>query len=104
MDIRELAQIACGLADKAYPPLGGSGSGGRDAYNALLRFLIERSREELEQLSALYWLGTGDFDGYDEALAHARQEYDRHTADYLAGKQVLAEYLRAGLAKQGWLE
>lgn len=55
------------------------------------------------QLVALAWVGRGDYTGdeWDEALAAARHGHTKHTALYLLGMPLLADYLEEGLAAFG---
>jgi hypothetical protein len=54
-------------------------------------------------LLALTWLGRGDFelDEWDDGLARVGDVRRLHTADYLLGTPLLADYLEAGLALCG---
>ena len=56
--------------------------------------------EERIRLVALAWLGRGTFtlDEWKEALATARSEHSRRTAEYLLGLPLLGDYLEDGLA------
>jgi Protein of unknown function (DUF3775) len=50
-------------------------------------------------LVAMMWLGRGDFtpEDWDEALALAEENWTNHTADYLIGTPLLADYLSEAL-------
>ena len=50
-------------------------------------------------LVALMWVGRGDYalEEWDDALAHARDSWNKRTADYLIGTPMLADYLAEGL-------
>jgi hypothetical protein len=56
--------------------------------------------EERIRLVALAWLGRGTFelDEWREALATARSEHSRRTAEYLLTMPLLGDYLEDGLA------
>jgi hypothetical protein len=56
--------------------------------------------EERIRLVALAWLGRGTFalDEWKEALATARSEHSRRTAEYLLNLPLLGDYLEDGLA------
>lgn len=56
--------------------------------------------DEQCQLVALAWLGRGDYtaDDWDDAVATARDAHNEHTAAYLMGMPLLADYLEEGLA------
>jgi hypothetical protein len=56
--------------------------------------------EERIRLVALAWLGRGTFelDEWREALATARSEHSRRTAEYLLSMPLLGDYLEDGLA------
>ena len=50
-------------------------------------------------LVALTWLGRGDFsfEEWSDALQSAEESWNDHTADYLIGTSLLADYLAEGL-------
>ncbi|NIV17725.1 MAG: DUF3775 domain-containing protein [Woeseiaceae bacterium] len=50
-------------------------------------------------LVSLMWLGRGDYsvEDWDDALKYAEQTWTDHTADYLIGTSLLADYLQGGL-------
>lgn len=52
-------------------------------------------------LVALAWVGRGDYgpEGWGEARALAVQQHNAHTAEYLLGMPLLADYLEEGLAR-----
>ena len=58
------------------------------------------NEEERIRLVALAWLGRGTFElgEWKEALATARSEHSRRTAEYLLGMPLLGDYLEDGLA------
>ena len=57
--------------------------------------------DEQCQVVALTWLGRGDFGKEDwaEALETAGDRHTEHTAEYLLGMPLLADYLEEGLAQ-----
>jgi hypothetical protein len=57
--------------------------------------------DEQCQMVALVWLGRGDFgkEDWDEALKTAGDRHTEHTAEYLLGMPLLADYLEEGLAQ-----
>lgn len=59
--------------------------------------------DEKAQLVALAWLGRGtyDLDEWADALATARSEHKKRTAEYLLGLPLLGDYLEDGLAMFG---
>ena len=66
--------------------------------------LLKSTIEDLEpdqqmMLVALMWLGRGDFAlaEWDEAMNHAENSWNDHTADYLIGTALLGDYLADGL-------
>jgi uncharacterized protein DUF3775 len=56
--------------------------------------------EERFRLVALAWLGRGTYglDEWKEAVATAKSEHGRRTAEYLLGLPLLGDYLEDGLA------
>ena len=56
--------------------------------------------DERIRLVALAWLGRGtyDIDEWKEAIATAKSEHSRRTAEYLLGLPLLGDYLEDGLA------
>lgn len=65
-----------------------------------LRELIDDlNDDEAATLVAVVWIGRGDFEGKDFALAHteARERAEGSTSAYLIGMPLLAEHWEAGL-------
>jgi len=60
--------------------------------------------EQQCNLVALMWLGRGDFseDEWEAALAEARSEWTRHTAEYVIGTPLVADFLEEGLSMLGY--
>ena len=81
------------LEDQADDPV-------QEELTAAIRALDE---DERAQLVALAWLGRGtyDLDEWQEALATARSEHKKRTAEYLLGLPLLGDYLEDGLAMFG---
>jgi hypothetical protein len=54
-------------------------------------------------LVALMWLGRGDFEvsEWDAAMKEARERWTHHTAEYLTGTPLVADYLLEGLSLLG---
>ncbi|MDZ7645549.1 MAG: DUF3775 domain-containing protein [Woeseiaceae bacterium] len=73
---------------------------GTDPYYQHLKAAIE-DLEPDQQVSivTLMWIGRGDYspDEWDEAYEHAQDSWNDHTADYLIGTPLLADYLNEGL-------
>lgn len=93
----------------------GSDDWDEDAFSAHVddpAFLeLKTTIEDLEpdqqvSLVALMWVGRGDYtlDEWDRALAHARESWNEHTAEYLIGTPLLADYLGEGLEQFGYAE
>ena len=68
-------------------------------YRELGAFIQNLNEDEQFSLVALAWLGRGtyDIDEWDEALATAKSEHNRRTAQYLLGLPLLGDYLEEGL-------
>jgi hypothetical protein len=78
------------LEDKSSDPT-------REELAAAIRAL---NQDERAQLVALAWLGRGTYalDEWSEAVATARNEHHRRTAEYLLTLPLLGDYLEDGLA------
>ncbi len=70
---------------------------------------IKSRIEELEpdqqvNLTALMWLGRGDFsvDEWDKALEEAGDSWNERSAEYLIGTPLVADYLEEGLNLLGY--
>jgi len=72
-------------------------------FEELRSFLVEQNDDELKELLALTWLGRGDFtiDEWASGLTRVRDVRQYHTADYLLGTPLLADFLEEGLAQFG---
>jgi hypothetical protein len=70
-----------------------------------LRYLIDSmDAEEQVNLVALMWLGRGDYfpDEWQDALSDARLNLSNHTAEYIIGTPLVADYLEEGLSALGY--
>jgi Protein of unknown function (DUF3775) len=69
----------------------------------LRSFLLEQNDDELKELLALAWLGRGDFaiEEWRDGLRRVGDVRQFHTADYLLGTPLLADFLEEGLAQFG---
>ena len=72
-------------------------------FEELQSFLRDQNDDELKELLALAWLGRGDFAGeeWHEWLGRVRDVRRYHTADYLLGTPLLADFLEEGLSQLG---
>lgn len=71
-----------------------------DPYYQELKTTIEDLEPDQQMvLVALMWTGRGDYaiDEWDDALKFAEETWTDHTADYLIGTPLLADYLAEGL-------
>ena len=72
-------------------------------YEELTTFLGALSEEELCELHAMIMLGRGDvdMDGWDDALADARDDLDENTPRHLLEIPLISDYLAAALSEFG---
>jgi hypothetical protein len=73
---------------------------GGDAYYQELKSTINDLEPDQQiMLVSLMWVGRGDFsiEDWHEALQHAEDSWNDHTAEYLIGTSLLADYLAEGL-------
>ena len=63
------------------------------ALNDLIEPLSDQQKAELQ---ALYWLGRGDFDDFNEAKSHALEQSPRYAHIYLSEKIGLGDMLEKG--------
>ena len=72
-------------------------------YEELKTFISDMNIDDQLDLVALMWIGRNDFkaDEWPRAVALASQEHTEHTAEYLLGTPLLADYLEEGLAQFG---
>ena len=73
--------------------------GGDPYYQELKSTIEDLEPGQQMMLVALMWLGRGDFalTEWDEAMNHAENSWNDHTADYLIGTALLGDYLANGL-------
>lgn len=73
--------------------------GGDTYYQELKTTIDDLEPDQQMSLVALMWLGRGDFslDDWEEACQHAEDSWNEHTADYLIGTPLLADYLSEAL-------
>jgi hypothetical protein len=69
----------------------------------LRSFLLDQNDDELKELLALAWLGRGDFtiEEWRDGLGQVGDVRQQHTADYLIGTPLLADFLEEGLSQFG---
>jgi hypothetical protein len=72
-------------------------------FEELRSFLVDRNHDELKELLTLTWLGRGDFtaEEWQDALRRVLDVRQYHTADYVSGTPLLADFLEEGLAQFG---
>lgn len=73
---------------------------GQDTYYQELKNTINDLEPDQQiSLVALMWVGRGDFviGEWTAALQSAQESWNDHTADYLIGTSLLADYLAEGL-------
>jgi len=75
---------------------------GDDPYYQEMRNTInDLEPDQQVSLVSLMWVGRGDYsiDEWKDALAYAEDTWTKHTAEYLIGTELLADYLDEGLAQ-----
>jgi hypothetical protein len=72
-------------------------------FEELRSFLRDQNDDELKELLGLAWLGRGDFavEEWRDGLGRVRDVRQYHTADYLLGTPLLADFLEEGLSQFG---
>ena len=72
-------------------------------FQELKAFLDVQSDDVLRELLALTWVGRGDYstDEWPSVMADIKDVREQHTADYLLGTPLLADYLEEGLSQFG---
>jgi hypothetical protein len=73
---------------------------GTDPFYQQLKGTIEDLEPDQQiTLVSLMWIGRGDYslDEWDDVIKHARESWNDHTADYLIGTPLLADYLSEAL-------
>lgn len=73
--------------------------GGDPLYQQLKASIEDLEPDQQVTLVTLMWIGRGDYsvEEWDEAEEHAQESWNDHTADYLIGTPLLAEYLSEAL-------
>lgn len=73
-------------------------------YQELVTTINGLEQEQQVELVALMWLGRGDYDLEEWALAKeaAREAWNERTADYLMATPLVADYLMEALNLQGY--
>lgn len=87
------------IADEFWSDQMTSDFGGDTYYRELKAAIEDLEPDQQVSLVALTWLGRGDFSlsEWAEALSNADDSWNNHTADYLIGTSLLADYLEEGL-------
>lgn len=69
----------------------------------IVEFIQSLDEDEQINLVALAWVGRGTYDltEWRDALAQAREQHSKRTAEYLLGLPLLGDYLHDGLAAFG---
>ena len=67
----------------------------------IVRLIRDMDVDEQASLVALAWIGRGTYSAqeWNEAVSQAKQAHNAHTAEYLLGLPLLADYLENGLAE-----
>jgi hypothetical protein len=68
-------------------------------YQELKNTIDDLEPDQQIMLVSLMWVGRGDYalDEWDDAIKFAEDTWTDHTADYLIGTPLLADYLAEGL-------
>ena len=68
-------------------------------YGELKSTIDDLEPDQQVTLVALMWVGRGDYslEEWDDALEHAADSWNDHTADYMIGTALMADYLAEGL-------
>ena len=68
-------------------------------YQDLTTTIDDREPDQQMMLVALMWVGRGDYllEEWNEALKFAEETWTDHTAEYLVGTPLLADFLAEGL-------
>jgi len=72
-------------------------------FQELKAFLDAQSDDEMRELLALTWIGRGDYtaEEWRDVMREIKDVRDQHTADYLLGTPLLADYLEEALSQFG---
>jgi hypothetical protein len=86
IDVDWVQQVAAGYSTDPY-------------YQDLCGIIEDLEPDQQMSLVSLMWLGRGDYsvDEWNDALQFAEENWTDHTADYLIGTSLLADYLDEGL-------
>jgi len=73
-------------------------------YSELKSTINDLEPDQQVQLVALMWVGRGDFAAteWDSAVQEAGDNWTSHTAEYLMGTPLVADYLQEGLTQLGY--
>jgi hypothetical protein len=87
------------VADEYWSSQVESDFGGDPYYQELKTTIDDLEPDQQISLVALMWVGRGDFSitEWTEAVENAEESWTDHTADYLIGTALLADYLAEGL-------
>jgi len=87
------------IADEYWSSQVVSDFGGDTYYRELKTTINDLEPDQQRSLVALMWVGRGDFSitEWNDALKNAEESWTDHTADYLIGTSLLADYLADGL-------
>lgn len=97
-DIRVPLDTVCFIISKAHQF--GVGTGPAEA--EMISFISDLTHGAQIDLVAIMWLGRDEGpDDWTEAQQIATEEHNDHTAEYLVGTPLLADYLEEGLARIG---
>ena len=68
-------------------------------YQELKVMIDDLEPDQQMMLVALMWVGRGDYsvEEWDDAMEFAEENWTDHTAEYLIGTSLLADYLAEGL-------
>ena len=97
-DIRVPIDTVCFIISKAHE----FGVGNRAAEAEMKSYISDLSHGAQIDLVSIMWLGRDEGpDDWAEAQRIAAEEHNDHTAEYLVGTPLLADYLEEGLARIG---
>lgn len=73
--------------------------GGDPYYQEFTEMINDLEPDQQWTIVALMWLGRGDYSigEWKDAIGYAEETWTDHTADYLIGTPLLADYLRSAL-------
>ena len=100
-DIRVPVDTVCFIISKAHE-FAQAGRQGKSYEAEMSSFISDLSDGAQIDLVAIMWMGRGDGpDTWDEAKRIAEDEHNDHTASYLCGTPLLADFLEEGLSLIG---